>query len=321
MRKFDIEKKDDGRRLDKWIAAELPKISRGAMQKFLRLKKFKLNGKPAKADSRLQSGDALEIYIEDEYFEAVAKVDTFLRDFTYRIDIVYEDEHVLLLNKPEGMLVHPDASEKINTLVTHARAYLYQKGSYDSTDSEAFAPVPVNRIDRFTGGIVLIAKSKEAMQVLSRAIRDHKIEKYYLAIVHGEPRPVRGLIDNYILKTPGRRKVRVFNYAEPTAQRAQTRYEVLDKKDDLSLVECTLITGRTHQIRAQFAHMGHPLLGDGQYGDPNEAHILGLSQQALWAYGIKFNLGADAGALKNLDGKQFFLDRVPMVDDYFPEPE
>ena len=309
MKKFDITAADEGKRLDRWIAKHLPALPRTQMQKYLRLKRIKHNGRPAKPDARLSAGDVLEFYLNDEFFVAEKKKDALLDAFRWRISAVYEDEHVLIVDKPEGMLVHPDATEKINTLVTHARAYLYQRGEYDSAEEGAFAPVPCNRIDRFTSGLVLVAKTREAMLALNGAIRNHEIEKSYLAIVHGQPRPTRGLIDNYILKIPGRRKVKVYHGACEGAQRAQTRYELLETFGELSRVECTLITGRTHQIRAQFAFLGHPLLGDGQYGDPADLRRYGFAQQALCAYRLTFKLDESLldpqNPLLPLNGKSF----------------
>lgn len=318
MKKFDIAAVDAGKRVDKWLLKTMPALPMGLMRKYVRLKRIKLNGKPAKPDSRLEMGDVVEVYINDEYFDVPERVDSFLNTFRWRLSIVYEDAEILIADKPVGMIVHPDDSEKINTLVTHARAYLYQKGEYDSQVEGSFSPVPCNRIDRFTAGLVLIAKTKAAMAALNSAIRDHEIEKIYLAIVHGEPHPRRGALDSWILKTPGRRKVRVLRHDEPGAQRALTRYRVVESLGDISLVECTLVTGRTHQIRAQFAHAGHPLLGDGQYGDPMEAQRLGLGQQALCAYKLAFKFKGDGGVLAHLNGKSFRVQNVPFVDAYFP---
>ncbi len=318
MRRIDVAPIDAGKRLDKWLLKTLPALSMGMMQKYVRLGRVKINGKKAKPDAHIEAGDAVELYIGDEFFEPVKRRDALLDGFSWRLNVVHEDEQILIVDKPVGMIVHPDDDEKINTLVTHARAYLYQKGEYDSQNEGAFAPVPCNRIDRFTGGLVIIAKTREAMNVINLAIRDREIEKGYLAIVHGAPRPAEGLIDNWILKTPGKRKVRVLRREAPGAQRAQTRYRVLESRGGLSLVDCDLLTGRTHQIRAQFADLGHPLLGDGQYGDPREAGRLGLGQQALYAYRLGFRFEKDAGVLSGLSGASFEVQDVPFVEVFFP---
>ena len=320
MKTFEIAPEDEGKRLSKWLEKNLPALPRTQMQKALRLKRIKRNKKPAKADDRLCAGDVLECYINDEFLAEVQRKDEFLDRFRWRFGVVYEDEHVLIVDKPNGLIVHPDATEKLNTLVTHVRAYLYQRGEYDSLNKDAFPPTPCNRIDRFTSGLVMVAKTHAAMIALNRAIRNHEVEKSYLAIVHGLPRPARGLIDNYILKTEGRRKVQVFREEVEGSQRAQTRYAVTESMGELSLVECVLITGRTHQIRAQFAAMGHPLLGDGQYGDPQDLRRYGFAQQALCAYKLTFKLKdpEEGNPLAALN-KQSFSSPLDTFEAIWPE--
>ena len=246
-------------------------------------------------------------------------VDPFLSKIHPHLSIVYEDENLLLADKRPGLTAHPDEHEKVNTLLTHARAYLYQKGEYDSMDPAAFAPVLCNRIDRFTGGIVMIAKSEVSMHVLNQKIRSREIEKRYLCIVHGRVDPPEGLLDSYILKPKAQKRVTVLDREAPGAQRAQTRYRTLAAKGGLSLLECELLTGRTHQIRAQFAHIGHPLLGDGQYGDPRRDERYHRHFQALYAYRLDFRFTTDAGVLEPLNGRSWQVADVPFVHEYFPD--
>ena len=214
--------------------------------------------------------------------------------------MLYEDENLLLIDKRPGMLVHPDASEKVNTLVTHVRAYLYQKGAYDP--AQDFSPAPCNRIDRFTGGIVIFAKTKEALLAVDALIRARKLRKFYHCIVRGTPKPPEGVLKHFLLK--GEKRVRVLDRPERGAQTAETRYRTLEARGDVSLVECELITGRTHQIRAQMAHAGHPLLGDGQYGDAAWNRAMGRGQQALYAVRLEFPADLP-GALAPLSGRSF----------------
>jgi len=321
MKEYVIDKKHEGRRLDKWIQSEAPALSIGLMQKYFRQKDIKINGKPAAKDAKLTAGDVVRLYIPDEYLVKPKKVDTLLQNFRYHLSIVHEDENILLIDKKPGIMVHPDDSEKVNTLITHVRAYLYQKGEYDSKAEGAFSPVPCNRIDRFTGGIVIFAKTEEAMRIMNRKIRDREIEKDYLCIIHGKMNPPHGMLDSYILKKEGRRKVLVLSAPEEGAQRAQTRYKTLRVRDNLSLMECELLTGRTHQIRAQFADKGHPLLGDGQYGDYRENERFGRDFQALYAYKLVFTFKSDAGVLNYLRDKIFEVWDVPFVEQYFPWEE
>lgn len=318
MRQLTVDAQGQDKRLDKYILKQLPSLPMGMMQKYLRLKRIKLNGKPAKGDQRLNAGDVLSLYIDDDFFAQPRKVDALLSGFRPHLHIVYEDAQILLADKQPGLMVHPDAQEKLNTLLTHVRAYLYQKGEYDSMDPAAFSPAPCNRIDRFTGGLVIFAKTKAALDVLNRKIRDREIQKSYLAIVRGAPQPRAGRMENYILKPEGARRVSVVERAQPGAQPALTLYRTLESNRNMSLVECELITGRTHQIRAQFAHAGHPLLGDSQYGDRTFNQRFGRPFQALYAYRLTFDFQTPAGLLDYLQGESFAVQRVPFVSDFFP---
>ena len=207
MKEFTITGKDDGRRLDKWMLAEMPLLSPGMCQKYLRLKRVRINGKVAARDARLATGDVLNIYLNDELFEKPHRTDALLSKFHWHLNIVYEDENILLVDKRPGIMVHGDASEKLNTLVTHVRAYLYQKGEYDSMVEGSFAPAPCNRIDRFTGGIVIFAKNAAALREMDIRIRNHEVAKHYMCIIIGQMRTAHGTLDNYVLKQEGRRKV------------------------------------------------------------------------------------------------------------------
>ena len=302
MKEFKIAAADDGKKLDKWLIREMPAITMGMRQKYFRLKRYKLNGHPAKADSRLAAGDVLQIYLSDADFERPERQDPFLSKIRPQLSILYEDANILIADKRPGLMAHPDATEKVNTLLTHIQAYLYQKGEYDSMDKRAFAPALCNRIDRFTGGIVIAAKTQAAMRIINQKIRDREIRKLYLCVAFGAFRQREGLLDNYIIKEEGRKKVRVSTRMEPGAQRAQTKYRVLAANGELRLVECELLTGRTHQIRAQLAHAGHPLLGDGQYGDAQRSRKYGRDFQALYACRLIFDFSTDAGILNPLKG-------------------
>lgn len=322
MREFTITNGDAGKRLDKWLMKQMPAVSLSLIQKYIRLKRVKLNGKGAQRDTRLAAGDLLQLYVNDECFEQPKREDPFLRDFRVRLTIVYEDENLLLIDKQPGIMVHPDEHEKVQTLLTHVRAYLYQKGEYDSKDPSAFCPAPCNRIDRFTGGIVIFAKNADALHMADRKIRDREIDKRYLCIALGEMKPgAPRMIDSYIVKLPDMKKVQVAHRPGPHAQHAQTRIQPLAAKNGLSLVHCELLTGRTHQIRAQMADIGHPLLGDNQYGDRRRNARYDREFQALYAYQLTFDFRTDAGVLNPLNGRTFQVRRVPFLADYFPEYE
>ena len=319
MKEYVIGQEAAGKREDKWLLKELPRLPMGLMQKYLRLKRVKLNGKPAKGDTRLCEGDTVSLYIEDEFFEKPAEADPFLARFHWHLDIAYEDDNILVVDKKPGLMVHPDRTEQVNTLLTHVQAYLYQKGEWNSKDKSQFPPALCNRIDRFTGGLVIVAKNEAALKAMNEKIAAREVKKEYLCVVLGEMPRDQGLIDNYILKSEGSRKVRVNRNPLPGAQRALTGYRVLARRNGLSLVACDLMTGRTHQIRAQFAFLGHPLLGDGQYGDPRESERFGRDYQALYAWALTFDFHGDAGVLEALRGRRVTARSVPFVREYFPD--
>ena len=319
MKEFIIAAADDGRKLEKWLIREMPAVGMGMRQKLYRQKCFRLNGAHVKGDARLSKGDVLQIYASDALFEKPRREDPFLSKIQPRLSILYEDENLLLADKRPGLMAHPDAHEKVNTLITHVQAYLYQKGAYDPAAPDAFAPALCNRLDRFTGGIEIIAKTGEAMRILNQKIRDREIGKFYYCIALGRFSRAEGTLDNYIVKSPEAKKVSVSPRMVPNGQRAQTKYRVLAHRDGLSLAECELLTGRTHQIRAQMAYSGHPLLGDNQYGDRRRNEAYGRSAQALYAYRLRFAFRSDAGPLNALNGREFVAPDVRFLSEYFPE--
>ena len=318
MKEFTVGKNDANQRLDRWLSKNLPLLPAPLAQKYIRLKRVKLNGKGAKRDTRLQVGDLLQLYINDEFFEIPTPENAFLKLFKPKLDILYEDEHILLVNKAPGMVVHGDETERVNTLINHIQAYLYQKKEWNPFREHAFAPALCNRIDRNTGGIVIAAKTAEALRILNDKIKDREMEKRYLCIVHGRPKPPEGLIENYLRRDEKRKQVTLHRTRVPGAKTARTRYRTLTSHGRLSLVECELLTGRTHQIRAHMASIGCPLLGDGKYGTNELNRPYGETGQALYAYSLTFRFAQDAGALQYLNGKTFKVKDIPFVKKYFP---
>ena len=319
MKEFTITQNDAGQRLDRWLGKTLPLLPAPLAQKYIRLKRVKVNGKGAKRDLRLQPGDLLQLYINDEFFDTPREDNAFLSVFKPQLDILYEDAHILLVNKRPGLLVHPDQGEYVNTLITHIQAYLYQKKEWDPRQEHAFTPALCNRIDRNTGGIVIAAKTAEGLRVMNQKIRDRELEKYYLCVVHGAMSPRSGKLENFLLKDEGKKQVSVHSRPVPGGKTAVTLYRTLAVNGGLSLVECQLVTGRTHQIRAQFAAAGHPLLGDGKYGSERENRKYGRHGQALYSYKLTFHFTTDAGALEPLNGRTFQVEDVDFVEEYFGE--
>lgn len=319
MREYYITKNDSGQRLNKFLEKAVPLLSGGMMHKYLRLKRIKVNGKRTEAAYRLAEGDAVQLYINDEYFDAPCEEDAFRRIAHPQVSIVYEDENILLADKAPGMVVHADEHGDRNTLIAHIQAYLYQSGAWNPDDAASFAPALCNRIDRNTGGIVICAKTAEALRILNERIKERELEKRYLCVVHGRPKPPDGLIENYLRRDEKRKQVTLHQTRVPGAKTAKTRYRTLASRGGLSLVECELLTGRTHQIRAHMASIGCPLLGDSKYGTNERNRPYGETGQLLYAYSLTFRFAQDAGALAYLDGRSFRVPHIPFVEKYFPD--
>ncbi len=318
MREYVIGKNDAGQRLDRWLSKTLPLLPAPLAQKYIRLKRVKVNGKGSKRDVRLVAGDVLQLYINDEFFDVPTEENAFLSVFRPDLDIIYEDENLLLVNKRPGILAHPDQQERVTTLLTHIQAYLYQKKEWSPRWENSFAPALCNRIDRNTGGIVIAAKNAETLRIMNQKIKDRELKKFYLCVVAGTPRPKEGVLEDFLLKDEEKKQVFVYDHPVPGGRSAATRYHVLATRGELSLVECELITGRTHQIRAQMAHGGHPLLGDGKYGDGRLNRRYGKTMQALWSYKLTFEFTTDAGILEGLNGRTWTVEQVDFVAEFFP---
>jgi len=318
MKEFTIGANDAGQRLDRFLAKAVPLLPASLAQKYIRIKRIKCNGGRVQRDTRLQAGDVLQLYINDEFFDKPREDNAFLTVAAPKLNIVYEDDQVLLVDKRPGLAVHPhDGAEYGRTLIDHIQAYLYQKREWRPREENSFTPALCNRIDRNTGGIVIAAKTAEALRVLNQKIKDREMDKRYLAIVEGSPKPKQGSLKGYLFKDAKNNRVFVTDTPQPGSKSCQTNYITLAGRQGLSLVECELITGRTHQIRAQFAHAGHPLLGDGKYGKLDKR--FDRSYQALYSYKLTFRFTTEAGALEYLNGRSFQVADVDFVREYFPD--
>ena len=319
MKELTVGKNEAGQRLDRFVGKAVPLLPESLLQKYIRLKRIKLNGKGSKRDTRLNEGDVLSLYINDEFFEKPTERNSYLKVGAPRLDIVYEDENILLADKKPGVLCHSAGEWDYNTLIANIQAYAYQKGEWRPREENAFAPALCNRIDRNTGGIVIAAKNAEALRIINEKIKEREIEKYYLCVVRGRPKPAEGQLRGYIFKDAAKNRVYVRRKPEPGAKEALTYYRTLASQGGLSLVECRLGTGRTHQIRAQMAAAGTPLLGDGKYGSDRENKKLGEDGQLLYSYRLEFAFKTDAGALNYLNGRSFSVSRVDFAEKYFPD--
>ncbi len=307
MRTVTVGANDAGQRLDKFLTKFLKTCPQSMIYKCLRKKRIKLNGKKAEGNVKLAEGDVLDMYISDEFFGEVAS-DTSFTKVKPDLNIIYEDENIMLIDKKVGMIVHEDDSEKFNTLISHIKAYLYQKGDYNPQDEQSFAPALCNRIDRNTGGIVIAAKNAAALRVINEKIKSREIKKYYLCMVQGHVKPESGTLVAYLQKNESQNRVYLSDTPKDGYKKCVTKYKTVGATALASYLEIDLITGRTHQIRAQMAHIGHPLAGDGKYGTNEFNKKVGLKYQALYSYKTEFAF-TDDNILSYLNGKSFEVDK------------
>lgn len=310
MKEYKIKPNDAGQRLDKYLFKAFPAMPGSLIYKYIRLGRVKVNGKKRAASDKLAAGDTLQLYINDELLERPDADSAYLR-LRPQLDVVYEDAHILLADKPAGMLVHEDEHESVNTLINHIKAYLRQRGEWDPADAASFAPALCNRIDRNTGGIVIAAKTAESLRVMNEKIRAREISKYYLCLVHGVPAKRHAVLENRLSRDTEQRRVFISGGGELSAR---LEYTVLDSRRGISLLECRLITGRTHQIRAQMAAAGHPLVGDTKYGTAALNVGLPFKFQALYSYRLAFDFKTPAGELEYLRGRSFEAPNVPFLN-------
>ena len=318
LKEFTIGQNDAGQRLDRFVAKAVPLLPASLAQKYIRIKRIKVGGAGSKRDYKLSAGDVVRMYINDEFFEPQSAGNAYLKITDPGLDIIYEDENIILICKQAGVLCHSDNGYDFGSVISRVQAYLQQKGEWRPREENTFVPALCNRIDRNTSGIVIAAKNAQALRIVNEKIQLHEIDKYYLAAVHGAPDPPVGRLEGYIFKDAVKNQVYVSKNSSPGSKHAAMEYKTIASSGQLSLIECKLITGRTHQIRAQLAEIGHPLLGDGKYGSERLNKPYGENRQALCSYKLVFAFKTDAGELSYLNRKTFRLYSVPFAEKYFP---
>ena len=319
MRILKVNHNDAGQRLDKFLSKAVQGLPMSLMYKFIRTKKIKRNRARTEPSVMLCEGDEIQLFIRDEFFASPEEDTGALSRIRPKIEAVYEDDNILLVHKRPGVLVHEDDEAQDNTLIMHIKAYLAQKGEYDPEAEQSFAPALCNRIDRNTGGIVIAAKNAEALRVMNQKIRDDEVRKFYYCIVHGEMPRREDTLRAYLRKDSLHNQVEVTDAPLHGSKDIITKYRVIASRGGNSLLEVELVTGRTHQIRAHLAHIGHSLLGDGKYGVNRADAQAGYKYQALYARKLIFNFKDESGALGYLKGREVVLsdEDIWFYDDFF----
>lgn len=293
MREVTVNKNDANQRLDKFLTKFMPRLPQSMLYKGLRKNCVRVNGKHVRDGKYMVcQGDILSLYFADEFFPEEKSFTAGRSD----IDVVYEDENILIVNKERGLVMHADDKGTEDTLLSRTLSYLFKKGEYNPKNEHSFSPAFCNRLDRNTSGLVIAAKNAEALRIVNAKIKKREIKKYYLALCEGIINKGEEISANL---TRGEKKVKITDSATDNSKAVRLRYTPLETRDNLTLVEIELMTGRTHQIRAQMSHIGHPLLGDRKYGSKSD------KKMQLVSYKLRFDFKTSAGILDYLKGRDF----------------
>ena len=286
MKKLIVDKKYENKKLNKFLEEMLPTLTSNLFYKTLRKKDIKINGKRVNENVIVHQNDEVLVYISDELLES-----------KFDLNIVYEDENILVIDKPEGIEVV--GTNSLTTVILKK----YQNCG--------FLPMPCHRLDRNTTGLIIFAKNQESLDILLNKFKNHEIEKHYLALVVGIPKIKAKRLEAYLFKNSKKSMVYISDKPKKGYSKIVTSYTVLEKnKNNTALLDVEIETGKTHQIRAHLAHIGHPIVGDGKYGDYEINKKLGFKTQRLTSYKLKFNFIKDSGILNYLNGREIEKDGI-----------
>ena len=325
MKEVNITGKEENQRLDKFLLKYFNNAPKSFVYKMLRKKRIKFNGKKAEGNEIIKNGDKLQMYIAPETMDSLMSEKEIVKAERH-FGIVYEDDNILVVSKPAGLLSHPESIADKNTLIDQILYYLYEKGEYDMSKESSFTPAICNRLDRNTGGIVIAGKNLAAVQAVNKAIAQRKIKKYYITMVRGAFTQEKELF-GYHVKDELTNTVKVLKKEAPGAKKIFTKVKPIAVKDNFSLLEIDLITGKSHQIRAHLKSMGYPVIGDRKYGEMRVntrfKDKYGLNNQFLFAYKIAWH--ENEGVMAYLNGKEFTAVLPDYIEnikrDYFPQEE